>query len=108
MMADNGARRLGISAEEFTKIGDQIGIARASELFRKIGEGLKEDGLVPAGTAPGQGAMPRTQEGAAQRLAELGKNPDWAQRIISGRGTPQEMEEFYSLNAMKAGEPRII
>jgi|SRR5215831_470080 len=108
MMADNGARRFGINAEEFTKLGEVLGIARTSEMFRKIGEGFKEDNLVPAGTAPGQGAMPRTQEGAQQRLNELRKNSDWTNRIIQGKATPAELEEFYSLNAMVAGENRII
>lgn len=108
LMADQGARRFGISNEEFARMGEVLGVGRASEMFRQIGEGLKEDGLVTAGSAPGQGGPPRTAEGAQQRLAELEKNSDWRSRITTGKATPAELEEFYALNAQAAGEQRII
>jgi len=75
-------------------------------MFRRIGEGLKEDALVTGANVPG--GVPRTAEGAQARLNELKGDKDWVARMTSGRSTPAERDEFYSLQAMATGESRIL
>jgi|SRR5262252_90144 len=106
LRADEGARRFGLTREEATAIGNSIGTARAAEMFRRIGEGLKEDGLVTGGNVPG--GVPRTAEAAQARLNELKADKDWNARMVSGRSTPAERDEFYTLSAMAVGEARIL
>jgi hypothetical protein len=106
LRADEGARKFGLTKEEATSIGNSIGTARAAEMFRRIGEGLKEDGLVTGAAVPG--AVPRTAEAAQARLNELKADKDWNARMVSGRSTPAERDEFYTLSAMAVGEARIL
>jgi hypothetical protein len=106
LMADQGARKFGLSPEEVASISERIGVARTAEMFRQIGEGLKEDPFVTGNM--GQVGPPRTAEGAQARLKELMGNSDWNARMTSGRATLAEKEEFYNLSALAAGEPRII
>jgi len=106
LRADEGARKFGLTKDEATAIGNSIGTARAAEMFRRIGEGLKEDGLVTGGNVPG--GVPRTPEAAQARLNELKADKDWNARMVSGRSTAAERDEFYSLNALAVGEARII
>jgi len=106
LRADEGARKFGLTKDEATAIGHSIGTARAAEMFRRIGEGLKEDGLVTGGNVPG--GVPRTPEAAQARLNELKADKDWNARMVSGRSTAAERDEFYSLNALAVGEARII
>jgi len=106
LMADQGARKFGLSQEEVSAISERLGVARTAEMFRQIGEGLKEAPFV--GGSPGQVGPPRTAEGAQARLNELKADKDWNARMVSGRYTPAEREEFLNLSAMAAGEQRII
>ena len=109
LMADQGARKFGLSQEEVTAISERIGVARTAEMFRQIGEGLKEAPFV--GGSPAQIGPPRTAEAAQNRLNEIKNDPSFAdlrQRLTSGRATQAEREEFFNLSAMAAGEQRII
>lgn len=108
LRADEGARRFGLSNEEVSAIGNAIGVGRAAEMFRRIGEGLKEDGLVSGGGPQASGGVPRTIEGAQARLNQLKADKDWTARMTQGRATPAELDEFYTLSAMAAGEQRIL
>jgi|SRR5215471_2445022 len=107
LRADEGARRFGLSNEEVSAIGNVIGVGRAAEMFRRIGEGLKEDALVSGG-GPQASGVPRTMEGAQARLNQLKGDRDWTARMTQGRATPAELDEFYTLSAMAAGETRIL
>jgi hypothetical protein len=106
LMADQGARKFGLSQEDVAAISQYLGVARTAEMFRQIGEGLKEAPFV--GGNLGQIGPPRTAEGAKTRLDELMRDKDWNARMTSGRNTPQEREEFLNLHALMTGEPRII
>jgi len=106
LRADEGARKFGITREEMNALGAQLGVQRVAEMFRRIGEGLKEDTLVGGAGMPGN--VPRTAEAARARLNELKADKDWNARMVSGRSTAAERDEFYTLNAMAVGEQRIL
>lgn len=81
LAADQGASRLGVTADEVKAIGEVIGLDRAAELFRKIGAGTSEDSFHEAGRS---GAAPATAEAASARLAELQRDAAWTKRLLAG------------------------
>lgn len=99
LVADEGARRLGVSPDEVKAMGKVIGIDRVAELFRKIGAGTQEAGFRVAPN--GAGGDVTTQEGAKARLQELQEDSEWRGRFL--KGGLNEKREFHNLTRLAAG-----
>lgn len=106
LKAMEGARRLGISPEAVELMEKQVGYAAVMNAMRKIGVGTSEDNFIERGA--GSGGNPTTREGAVARLAELKADNALGSRLTNGTATAAERDEYFSLNALAAGETRII
>lgn len=97
LQALNGAKRLGVSQEEYDSIAKVLGYDRAPEFFRRIGSGLSE-GEFTGGAAASQ---PTTVNGARARLSSLLSDPDYSRRYLSG--SRAEVDEISQLQQMIHG-----
>lgn len=78
LTAMQGAKRLGVSAEEIAALENVTGYSKVMEMFRKIGAGTSEDTFVD-----GKGT-PTTQASAQARLTELQADKAWVDRLFKG------------------------
>lgn len=99
IMAEEGARRLGISKEAVKALENQIGYAGVMEAMRKIGTATSEDTFVERGATGG--GTPHTRDGAVARKAELMADRDWSGRYL--KGGVAEAREMTALNTMIDG-----
>ena len=96
LTALQGARRLGMTPEEFNAMEATPGGARFMEMMRLVGKGTTEDNFREGGQQ-----SPTTQNGAQARLAELMADPEWGKRLVAGGAA--ELREFRNLNEIIVG-----
>jgi hypothetical protein len=80
LAAMQGARRLGMSDEDFNVLGNTVGLVRMMDIFRKIGTGTTEDTFVEGANS----GNPKTVASAQARLAELMQDQAWGERLLKG------------------------
>lgn len=99
LLAEEGARRSGITPEAVVAMESQIGYAAVMEHFRKLGAHTSEDTFVERDG--GGGGDVTTREGAISRKAELMADPEWGKRLTAGN--VEARREYDRLNAMIGG-----
>lgn len=99
IMAEEGARRLGIAPDAVKALEGTIGYAGVMEAMRKIGTATSEDTFIERGATGG--GIPHTREGAVSRKAELMADTAWAGRYL--KGGVAEAREMNALNQMIDG-----
>jgi hypothetical protein len=98
LMAMEGARRLGVTQEQYDQMKSALGADVTAEMFRKIGQGTSEDSFIEGRN---QQTLPNTVEAAKARKAELLVDKEWMARYR--RHDTAAMREMRNLNQIITG-----
>jgi hypothetical protein len=97
LTAMQGAKRLGVTEEDVSKLEGVVGYSKVMEMFRRIGSATSEDTFVDG---KGGGNNVATVEGAKSRLNELMADTEWGRRLT--KGDSAAVREFNSLTQLIA------
>jgi len=97
LTAMQGAKRLGVSDDEFAKLESTPGGTRMMEMFRRVGAGTTEDTFAEGKQSGGVTTSP----GAVARKQELMSDTAWVKRFLDGGAA--EVREMAALDTLIAG-----
>lgn len=99
--ADTAATRLGLAPEQVAALNNALGVDKAQEMLRKVGQHIGEDRWEENPRNSGGGSQVFTREQALARKTELLSDPDWTTKWQNGSAAHNK--EMLNLNSIIVG-----